>query len=535
MRIDENTLIYLRGDEVKDLSNNNTVATINNSVTIVDDETTGEACYLINGPGSAITIPDISFSGDFTIEGWFNMKEYGHEFGMQFLTPYANNANQPFIVVKGTNGNTGFPSKTICMTRHGNTSSLLRSTTLIELNTWYHVALVRKSNELSLFVNGRKESTYTYTDNYDITQPALGSSKSAEYAKNTKMRNFMISTVARYNEDFIPQFKPFTSVNLDTEIINKQLVMNISKSNNEDIIRLDLLFNNKILYTTDNFNNLEKSFDIVDNIFRYGINNLYIRVYYYNNHYVEENVKYVRGSDVAKITAANPNVNTIMNKIVEICDYTNSLVDNLFDTLVENGYELSERDRKLTNLIHFIKGEGQTGLSLLHDILNAKNIPYSKDDDIKTLIQSLDDYLVHRKYYYTKGVELVSSHPFECVPLRTVNSTGTLTKNENNILVTQTTGQVSNVVLSNTIDLTPYENVYVELKALSFQNSTDYYLPTLAIFTSKDEPNGTPYTRGNYTTDKQIISLDVSNINTSYYIGVQCMGCTYEIYKLWFE
>jgi hypothetical protein len=534
MRIDENTLIYLRGDEVKDLSNNNTAATINKSVTIVDDETSGEACYFINGSGSAITLPNISFSGDFTIEGWFNMEEYGYEFGMQFLTPYANNANQPFIVVKGTNGNTGFPSKTICIARHGNTSSLLRSTTLIELNTWYHVALVRKSNELSLFVNGRKESTYTYTDNYDITQPALGSSKSAEYAKKTKMRNFMISTVARYNEDFIPQFKPFTSVNLDTEILNKQLVMNISKSNNEDIVRLDLLFNNKILYTTDNFDNLEKSFDIIDNIFKYGLNNLYIRVYYYNNYYIEENVKYIRGSDIAKITAANPNVNTVLNKIIEVFDYTNDVVDSLFDTLVENGYELSENDRKLTNLLYFIRGEGPTALKMIHDMLDAKNIPYSKDDDIKTLVQSLDDYLVYRKYYYKNGMVLVDDF-FEYVTLPNYTP-GSFTKTESCLVITQAASQAGNFLLSETIDFTPYNRVYIDLKATSFQGNTTHYLPTLCVFTTKtDQSLPLGYVRSNYTTDRQVVSMDVSSINSSNYIGTSCLGASYEIYSLWFE
>jgi hypothetical protein len=310
--------------------------------------------------------------------------------------------------------------------------------------------------------------------------------------------------------------------------------MNISKSNNEDIVRLDLLFNNKILYTTDNFDNLEKSFDIIDNIFKYGLNNLYIRVYYYNNYYIEENVKYIRGSDIAKITAANPNVNTVLNKIIEVFDYTNDVVDSLFDTLVENGYELSENDRKLTNLLYFIRGEGPTALKMIHDMLDAKNIPYSKDDDIKTLVQSLDDYLVYRKYYYKNGMVLVDDF-FEYVTLPDYTP-GSFTKTESCLVITQAASQAGNFLLSKTIDFTPYNRVYIDLKATSFQGNTTHYLPTLCVFTTKtDQSLPLGYVRSNYTTDRQVVSMDVSSINSSNYIGTSCLGASYEIYSLWFE
>lgn len=532
MRIDETTLLYLRGDTYTDLSPYNNTIT-NSNTTIIDDSykfVTGSNQYMY------ITDNNSRFAfgnNDFTIE--FNISFDSFFTNLGIFTPMGDttwvNRTGAWHLIAGSD-------KKIAFDYYSNTSTVVTlSSKELVVGKSYHFALSVKNSKAYMFIDGILCGTK------DITVPLIGQSKiligkhdGGNYiCHNGIMSNIRISNVAKYTENFTPPSKPFTSVNLDIEILDEQMIVDIHKSDKEEVSKLDVLYKDKIIYTESDFSTLQKTIDVVTNTLSYGINNFYIRAYYYNDHYIEKNIKYIRNSDIEKINTSRPNVNTIMNKIVEICDYTNSLVDNLFDTLVENGYELSERDRKLTNLIHFIKGEGQTGLSLLHDILNAKNIPYSKDDDIKTLIQSLDDYLVYRKYYYNKGVELVSTHPFECVKIGNY-STGTLTKNETNILITQTTGQIANIILSNTIDLTPYTNIFVELKALSFQNSVDYYLPTLSVLTSKDDSAASPgFTRGKYTTDIQIIRVDVSNINTSYYIGVQCMGCTYEIYKLWFE
>ena len=532
MRIDENTLLYLRGDTYTDLSPYNNTIT-NSNTTIVNDSykfVTGSNQYMY------ITDNDSIFAfgnNDFTIE--FNISFDSFFDNLGIFTPIGDttwvNRTGAWHLIGGKNNKISFDY-------YSNTSTIVNlSSIALVVGESYHFALSVKNSKAYMFIDGVLCGTV------DITVPLIGQSKiligkhdGGNYiCHNGTMSNIRISNVAKYTENFTPPSKPFTSVNLDIEITDDQMIIDINKSDKEEVSKLDVIYKDKILYTESDFSTLQKTMDVVNNTLSYGINNFYVRVYYYNEHYIEKNIKYIRNSDIEKINTSRPNVNTIMNKIVEICDYTNTVVDSLFDTLVENGYELSERDRKLTNLLYFIRGEGSTALKTIHDMLDARGIPYSKDNDIKTLIQSLDDYLVYRKYYYNKGVELVSSHPFECVKVSNYN-TGTLTKNETNILVTQTTGQITNVILSNTIDLTPYEKVYIELKALSFQNNVNYYLPTLCVFTSKNSPEATPgYTRGKYTTDKQIISVNVSDINTSYYIGVQCQGCTYEIYKLWFE
>lgn len=531
MRIDENTLLYLRGDTYTDLSPYDNTIT-NSNTTVIDG-----SYKFVTGSNQYMHITDnnsrFAFgNNDFTIE--FNITFDSFFSNLGIFTPIGDttwvNRTGAWHLIAGND-------KKIEFAYYSNTSTVVKllSKELV-VGESYHFALSVKNSKAYMFIDGVLCGTI------DITVPLIGQSKiligkhdGGNYiCHNGTMSNIRISNVAKYTENFTPPSKPFTSVNLDIEITDNQMIIDINKSDKEEVSKLDVIYKDKILYTESDFSTLQKTIDVVNNTLSYGINNFYIRAYYYNDNYIEKNIKCIRNSDIEKINASHPNVNTVMNKIVEICDYTNAVVDSLFDTLVENGYELSERDRKLSNLFHFIKGEGQTGLSLLHDMLDARGIPYSKNNDIKTLIQSLDDYLVYRKYYYNRGVELVPSHPFEYALIYSTG--GTFTKNESNILVTQTTDQVGNVVLANTIDLTPYEKVSVELKALSFQNSVDYYLPSLCVLTSKNTPEATPgYTRGKYTTDKQIISVNVSNINTSYYIAVQCTGCTYEIYKLWFE
>lgn len=531
MRIDENTLLYLRGDTYTDLSPYNNTIT-NSNTTIIDGSykfVTGSNQYMY------ITDNNSRFAfgnNDFTIE--FNISFDSFFTNLGIFTPmgdtvWVNRTGAWHLIANA--------DKKISFDYYSNTSTVVKlpSKELV-VGESYHFALSVKNNKAYMFIDGILCGTV------DITVPLIGQSKiligkhdGGNYiCHNGTMSNIRISNVAKYTENFTPPSKPFTSVNLDIEILDEQMIVDIHKSDKEEVSKLDVLYKDKLLYTESDFSTLQKTFDVVNNTLSYGINNFYIRAYYYKDHYIEKNIKCIRNSDIEKINTSRPNVNTIMNKIVEICDYTNSIVDSLFDTLVENGYELSERDRKLTNLLYFIRGEGPTALKIIHDMLDAKNIPYSKDADIKTLVQSLDDYLVYRKYYYKNGKVLVDDF-FEYVTLPNYTP-GSFTKTESSLVITQAASQAGNFLLSKTIDFTPYNRVYIDLKATSFQSNTAHYLPTLCVFTTKtDQSLPLGYVRSNYTTDRQVISMDVSSINSSNYIGTSCMGASYEIYSLWFE
>jgi hypothetical protein len=92
-------------------------------------------------------------TGDFTIECWVNFNNVTNGFdgiidsGSTLTT--ANNT-QWCLYRSGT---------TLTFGRHGGTTLLTHSTTSMNVQTWYHIAVTRQSDNLSMFVNGIRVAT----------------------------------------------------------------------------------------------------------------------------------------------------------------------------------------------------------------------------------------------------------------------------------------------------------------------------------------------------------------------------------------
>ena len=147
---DENTLLLLHGEDFTDSSIYSEQIT-NTGCTLSDSGKFGKAISFTNLNKLETVEQIFDINGEFTIDFWFNQRE--------------KKANATFI--GGTQTGTfkiilsnGVPVFQV----HGQTS-YYSSFVDTQLNTWYHFALTGKNKTYSMFVDGVKKNTFTYTGN----------------------------------------------------------------------------------------------------------------------------------------------------------------------------------------------------------------------------------------------------------------------------------------------------------------------------------------------------------------------------------
>jgi len=146
---------------------------------------------------------------DFTVEFWFNADTLG--------------INNPVLISKWESGGT---SSFICyysysagkidfLAKDGATTASLTSTTSPQVDTWYHIAVVRNGTDLSMYIDGVKESSATLSSSYDITDSSYPVMIGAQ---NTTPINYfdgymeeirITKGTAVYRKEFNPQSAPF--------------------------------------------------------------------------------------------------------------------------------------------------------------------------------------------------------------------------------------------------------------------------------------------------------------------------------------
>ena len=161
-----------------------------------------------DGNGDYLTIPasaDFSFGTEnFTVEFWYYhlggtdkglfANNSGSSVGVNFLV----GASGPFRIYNGTSG--------------GNVADFSASPTL---NTWQHVAVVRQSGTVTLYVNGAASGTANWAgvNAGNVATFSVGAAYGNARFANGYIDEFRVTkNIARYTSNFTPPTAPFPDV-----------------------------------------------------------------------------------------------------------------------------------------------------------------------------------------------------------------------------------------------------------------------------------------------------------------------------------
>ena len=166
------------------------------------------ASVLFNGSNQYLSVANnaaFSFgTGDYTVEGWmyFNVLD-------NFRPLFSNGAATAGAVALYSN-----PSKKLQYDEYYGGSFI--GTTVLSINTWYHVAVTRSGSTIRLFLNGNIENSNTTTFNNNTDGLIIGGAwiqSSPHNTLNGYISNFrIVKGTALYTAAFTPSTSPLTAI-----------------------------------------------------------------------------------------------------------------------------------------------------------------------------------------------------------------------------------------------------------------------------------------------------------------------------------
>jgi hypothetical protein len=183
---------------------------------------TGSGDYL----GTTTSSSGFTFgTGDFTIEMWVNWSQFANapsnEPGV-FQTSTTSGGLQTTYLDGVLLFITSGYFNVICGTTF---AGRLTSNSAPNFNTWYHVAIVRSSGTLTIYVNGVNAGSQSNTSNLTATYAAIGGYYSSSYSMNGYVSNFrVVKGTAVYTANFTPPTSPLTA------ITNTQFLVNMTNA-----------------------------------------------------------------------------------------------------------------------------------------------------------------------------------------------------------------------------------------------------------------------------------------------------------------
>jgi hypothetical protein len=143
------------------------------------------------------------FAGDFTVEGWYYTTSVTGTRHLFTLGTEATNRYTWFLNNAAINSNL-FGSGPVAYTTTG---------AVLSINTWYHIAVVRSGNTVTLYVNGTADATtdtQTGTIGNGVLRIGADSSGVARWQGN--ISNVRTTSTTIYTGNFTPPTKPLTPV-----------------------------------------------------------------------------------------------------------------------------------------------------------------------------------------------------------------------------------------------------------------------------------------------------------------------------------
>ncbi len=188
-------------------------------------------------------------TGDFTIEMWF--------YPTTTSSPSGNGVT--LFCQRGSNYRTQrylflflWPSRQVFLQIPGN-DFFVGTSNLVTLNAWNHIALVRRSGSMRIFLNGVANTAVTNTLNYSDASsyaPAFGNLVfNNTYTFQGYMTNIRIAKSAYYTTTFDPARTPFTRTSQGAT--NVQLLLNFdtdARKNTDSSANNITVTNNSVTY-----------------------------------------------------------------------------------------------------------------------------------------------------------------------------------------------------------------------------------------------------------------------------------------------
>ena len=225
----KNTCLFLNGEVTSNVSVYEDASNVNSAIAIVGDTrpaakspfaspqlSDGSAYF--DGTGDYLSIADSAAlrigTSSFTIEGWF------------YAT--AISASQRGIIAKGPDAaSTGWEIR-IDGASGGQlastfTSSVVKGTTVIATNTWYHFALVRNGTAVNLYLNGTSEVSSARSDDFSQTDNMyIGYTRQVSSAQPFLgyISNIRVTKQALYTSNFTPSTAALTTTSQGASAAN---------------------------------------------------------------------------------------------------------------------------------------------------------------------------------------------------------------------------------------------------------------------------------------------------------------------------
>ena len=183
-----------------------------------------------DGTGDYLTVPYNSIntlgSGNFTVEAWI----YKNSNAAYMAVGGTMTSSAPYTTKWQIIGDSGGTKITWC-----SDSFLITSSATLVTGTWYHIAFVRSSGTLSLYINGVFDSSSADTRNYNASiDQWIGQVPENISARNWNgyISNFrMTPGVAVYSGNFTPSTSPLTAIS-GTSLLTLQSTTFIDNSTN---------------------------------------------------------------------------------------------------------------------------------------------------------------------------------------------------------------------------------------------------------------------------------------------------------------
>lgn len=214
------------------------IASITNSVIDTAQSKFGGSSVFINGWLDTNSQVLTFGTGDFTIECWARPSASLANNGIFHISPSGfSQSGSPTsrglalaFYNQGANGFNYYGGNANWGAAFGSTHNA---------NTWYHLAMVRSSGTLKIYVNGTSEVSIADTVNYTAHRIVIGGYYSTSFTMSGHIDEFRISNSARYTANFTPQTTPFVNDE------NTLVLWHMDGTNNSKVIEDDNGVRNK--------------------------------------------------------------------------------------------------------------------------------------------------------------------------------------------------------------------------------------------------------------------------------------------------